>query len=52
MFSATGKGLRKNYMEHSPEIQSLKHALSMYTQSTDNLITTFINKQTQQGKWW
>ncbi|XP_067946117.1 protein unc-13 homolog B-like [Watersipora subatra] len=50
-FNASGKGLRKHYMEHSPEIQSLKHALAMYTQSTDTLISTFISKQTQQDKF-
>ncbi|CAF1480942.1 unnamed protein product, partial [Rotaria sordida] len=49
-FHASGQGLKRNDLEESLELQSLKYALSLCTQTTDSLIKTFVKTERDQDR--
>eukprot|EP00112_Aurelia_sp_Birch-Aquarium-sp1_P008157 Seg1895.4 transcript_id=Seg1895.4/GoldUCD/mRNA.D3Y31 product="Protein unc-13 B" protein_id=Seg1895.4/GoldUCD/D3Y31 len=48
-FCQNGEGLRKAYLVKTQELVSIRNALTLYSQTTDALIKTFIQTQTQQS---
>ncbi|VEL13664.1 unnamed protein product [Protopolystoma xenopodis] len=49
-FHAGGRGLKRGFLERSPELHQLRQALLLYSQMTDELLRDFVATQTAQGR--
>lgn len=48
-FHAGGRGVKRSFLDRSPELHSLRQVLALYSQATDELLRDFIATQTSQG---
>ncbi|CAH8641317.1 unnamed protein product [Schistosoma haematobium] len=47
-FHAGGRGVKRSFLDRSPELHSLRQVLALYSQATDELLRDFIATQTSQ----
>ncbi|CAH8866273.1 unnamed protein product [Trichobilharzia szidati] len=47
-FHAGGRGLKRSFLDRSPELHSLRQVLALYSQATDELLRDFVATQTSQ----
>ncbi|TNN15312.1 Protein unc-13A isoform 1 [Schistosoma japonicum] len=47
-FYAGGRGVKRSFLDRSPELHSLRQVLALYSQATDELLRDFIATQTSQ----
>ncbi|TPP59265.1 hypothetical protein FGIG_00677 [Fasciola gigantica] len=48
-FHAGGRGLKRSFLDRSPELHSLRQVLALYSQATDELLRDFVAIQTAQA---